>query len=96
MIGSFITGVIAGTIITYLIVKSIATNNKTRCQRIARNHQHDEMIIDAIGSDISILMQYHGQKVKVNRDYYLLCEIDNESVAVPSKCLVPIHVEEKY
>jgi len=94
MIGSFILGIISGLMISFVAIKKLSNKKKHNNQFILNNH--DKMIIDAIGSDIGVLMQYHGQKVKVEKDYYLFCHIDNDLIAVPTKCLVPIYDEVKF
>lgn len=101
LLGAFLFGLILGTIICLKIIKIIAKKNKNKfladLAKIKNDKeiQGDVMIIDAIGSGIDALMKYHGEKVKVENNYYIMCWINKEPLVLPKKCLIPINDSEE-
>lgn len=99
MIGCWSFGFISGVIFFYLFVKSVASKNKQQFIKNLKSLQskqpNDTMIVDAINNNLDQLMQYHGQEVKVCKEYYLVCTINNETIVLPERCLVPIHKKEE-
>lgn len=93
LIGAVILGFFIGMIVCYKIIKAIANKNKqhfiNKMANIkARPINNDEMIIDAIGGGLDQLMHLHGQKVKIEKQYYIMCWIDNKHFALPMNCLI--------
>jgi len=95
---SFTIGFILGLILCYLIIRIIKiSDDKILVSKLnnKKSSNKDEMIIDAVGSGINVLLQYHGEKVKVEKGYYLMCWIEKDLIALPKNCLVPIHDQEE-
>jgi len=97
LLGACLFGFVLGAVLSYRVIKKIARSNKQQFitklseKYNVSNTPKGEMIVDAIGSEIDLLMKHHGERVKVEDGHYYMCWIDQDLIALPSNCLVPIH-----